>query len=625
MSADPCEDFSAFVCSAWKPNHRLSNYIPSKKADLLNHWLDGLEELLLKSSPNVSAAKHAVSMYQACTSRSGTSVADLQQFMSSLGIPWPDVPEQPVSPLRVLLKLAYNFQLPLWFRIRTLRREVGRGCHQIIHIQASEVVATSLEDHSRLTSSGVYVAYWRQFYGALRRDTAGKPPSKDSIVRTAEVNSFVLETLFAAGNNGTSDGPACLSIGSLDTYTKNLSSSQWKSELLAVLRFAKITDEDKVSVSSLSILTAIGTVFAAYTSREIMEHLGWSVAQIFGPLADSELLAAKYDPGAAPVLTSHTCAAEVEATFLGVGATIHLTRYLDQGSEEDVMAVLGNIAVTADAMVRDAVWLDDDTKATARDKIRSVRTVLWKPSWLLKQVRVLDRIFSGFPGGKTSIFSYKERSALGIAALEESGPEELEELLAIPSSTSVNLLDYDHALNELTVSASAIQEPLFAADGTETMSYAGLGFLFAQQLVRSVDKLGRRVMPDGSFTPEGVELSNDSSTFAGTFNAALDRRTACRNLDYDDLFPDGVALEVTYAALEKVIAAKGESPLIVREFTDQQIFFMALCYFMCTRRGVKSRSLGDCNKAVSNFAPFARAFNCNAGAKMDPEYKCSFF
>lgn len=56
------------------------------------------------------------------------------------------------------------------------------------------------------------------------------------------------------------------------------------------------------------------------------------------------------------------------------------------------------------------------------------------------------------------------------------------------------------------------------------------------------------------------------------------------------------------------------------------MFFLTMCYLMCSRPGDDGPPLGDCNKAVSSFPAFSAAFGCAEDAPMSASSRrCLYF
>ncbi|XP_077527938.1 uncharacterized protein LOC144139480 [Haemaphysalis longicornis] len=188
------------------------------------------------------------------------------------------------------------------------------------------------------------------------------------------------------------------------------------------------------------------------------------------------------------------------------------------------------------------------------------------------------------------------------------------------------------------------------------MFYGGVGFSFALQLVRSLDEVGRLVRPDprnGSSSDQLPELSGSwfseasrsalatsvSGCFTGDAAAmptsplemttpGLEKGITSGLAIRSSPFPEVPALEVAYAALMSSLKATGKDAShvpVLEGFSEQQVFFLTLCFLMCTRPGTANPFYGDCNKAVANFAPFTKAFNCRRGTRMNMHNYCPVF
>nr|XP_037274649.1 neprilysin-1-like [Rhipicephalus microplus] len=82
-------------------------------------------------------------------------------------------------------------------------------------------------------------------------------------------------------------------------------------------------------------------------------------------------------------------------------------------------------------------------------------------------------------------------------------------------------------------------------------------------------------------------------------------------------------MEVAYEAFKRRIDKNNTQ--LSEDLTEEKVFFITACLSTCARTPSDNLFGGDCNKAVMNFAPFAEAFKCPAGSKMNPKKKCSYY
>ncbi|XP_075526685.1 membrane metallo-endopeptidase-like 1 [Dermacentor variabilis] len=431
------------------------------------------------------------------------------------------------------------------------------------------------------------------------------------------MQSFVLEHIFEAKTNPTGR-PACFVMSALDRYTANISSEEWIAEINEVIPSAQVSPSDNISVSDLAVLEAIDAIFKSFTRRDIMDYLGWQLAQLYGPLVDP-MLSKEYfgDAERTAIYLPHVCARQVEASYPGLPAALHYFTRLDQSARDAAKMILESVLSTTAALVEGVSWLDESTKAAATAHLRRVRIRLWPPPWFLEK-EAITRIYSHFPVNATSLMEFLKLSRQAIRKVTESEPE-FEEVIYSPLSGSLPYFSYDQALSEVSISAGAVQFPLYVPGGTAVMNYAGLGFSFAMQLVRFLERISRTVMVERRCADV-----NDGN-FA-SYRAALRERSSCLAPAYNGSFlPEVVALEATHAAFLKSVGGALEGERLIEEFSNEQIFYIALCYFQCGRHGGLRDFFNQCNKAVMHFPDFAAAFKCPVGSRMYPSGSCRFF
>ncbi|XP_077546780.1 uncharacterized protein LOC144159270 [Haemaphysalis longicornis] len=126
-SLDPCDDFGAFVCSAW---FTTSLYSFSKQQDRWFNWIRSSGQLLgaerVRRAVRETALAKAISLFHLClkinVTTSRDSVKVLREFMVAMRIATPEgAPEAEAHPLDVLIDFAVNWQMPFWFDVCLLK------------------------------------------------------------------------------------------------------------------------------------------------------------------------------------------------------------------------------------------------------------------------------------------------------------------------------------------------------------------------------------------------------------------------------------------------------------------------------------------------------------------------
>ncbi|KAH7945238.1 hypothetical protein HPB49_008477 [Dermacentor silvarum] len=170
-SLDPCDDFGTFVCSAWLASSAQSR---SLQEDLWYRWTKqtALELERLRLYPDSRPIVKAAGLLQRCldmdADASHENMLFLRHFFSQrnlTAVPG-EAPAEGVHALDVLLDLAINWRMPLWFSVAVLKAG-GNGPLGV------------------LLDYGRYDAYW------VNRD----PPLVDEDSEDATMDNFILKNV----------------------------------------------------------------------------------------------------------------------------------------------------------------------------------------------------------------------------------------------------------------------------------------------------------------------------------------------------------------------------------------------------------------------------------------------
>ncbi|KAH9380106.1 hypothetical protein HPB48_019130 [Haemaphysalis longicornis] len=178
---------------------------------------------------------------------------------------------------------------------------------------------------------------------------------------------------------------------------------------------------------------------------------------------------------------------------------------------------------------------------------------------------------------------------------------------------------YHNIHNAVLISVAALARPLYHNDGTAAMTFGGLGFSYAAQLVRAFKDGGLAVNVDGNIA--------DDSWAASSWKEGSQTKLQCLKPDFDSPFPEIPAIEIAHAAFRHALSNESAlSRRVTLDYTEEQVFFITACFTLCSIPSLAGRFFGgDCNKLAMNYEPFAEAFRCHDDARMKPKNPCSFF
>ncbi|KAH7938213.1 hypothetical protein HPB49_021747 [Dermacentor silvarum] len=607
---DPCKDFSAYVCSAWSRSGDYREHVKTPIDNILYKRFVRFSKMLAVGTQQLPAGRKAVVMHQSCMgsySRGNTSIENFRRLMKAMNLSWPEDPGEDVNALGVMLSLSYRWQITIWITVS------GKDAYWRLGIGPAEYIPLLKNQYASVRSSGGYAEYWNGYYYALRTSDS-QPLDKPAIERIADVEGDILGRLLSS-LAATEKYPAVIPLASMGNITASLLPSTWLEQLNLHLDLGpKVAADDKVLVSDTAFLTAFGDLFATYSHQQLLSHLSWLFVQTYAPIADRKLHLARFgNSEKAGLYKPIFCAFHVESTFKMLVFALNYVSGFTQSDQENVTSAIGSLTAAGVRELNSSTWLDEESKASAAEKLASVQVMLW-PGQLWRGNEFLSTLYSDFPINETSFGDDWIEARLAIA--KKNRKENLEATLSLPSNFPPPTYRYNYVRNNVNVPIGIVDKPLFYNDGTKAMFYGGLGFLIALEMVRALDKVGLH------WNEEGRETT---SILTATSMKSFEEKDAClKDEGSNSIFPEVPAVEIAYAALTDAVREDKGAPTL-RGLPEEKVFFMTLCYMMCKARDAQRFDGADCHKVIRNSPSFHKVFKCPEGSKMNPTKKCSFF
>ncbi|KAH7935261.1 hypothetical protein HPB52_005163 [Rhipicephalus sanguineus] len=625
-TADPCRDFSAYVCSAWTPGgsrpHPSANALESQLNDVLIAWLGGLEDLLISGIDVHKVASKPLALLRSCQApgrrASADDLADFREFITLLGLCWPDDSCCDVSALGVLLGLVYRWDLCFWLRIRILRKHNGSERRLALYPAPRALVERFVARHTYLVMQNAYLAYWTHHRDVLlstnsaSNESSSRHPPQDDIERVIKTEHSIARALLHSATKETLE-PMKIPISDIGYYTANVSSSEWLDKLNANVadESTLFAMEEQILVADASVLGSIGTIFGFYTDREILSHLSWQFVQEYSAVVDPGLEHLFEDRWGALF-----CARQVAEIYAPLVATLHWKLHASDAERRLLEAKLRNLVYRTAMAVKSQWWLAEQDKHVAVEKLRALTVRLWPPMQLERE---LGQLFHDFPNGTASDESFAKTWIKSRTALAGRATSRSRSLIASYSPTlSPLMIRYDYLDNAVDLAASSLMGPLFYVNATPSMFYGGIGFYFAAQMMRFLDWTGLKVDAGGRVV--------SPSWMTDVSRKVVASRLSCPTTSVTNkaLLPYLPALEVVRQAFIEEAATSLNRLDVGGELTEPRTFFMTLCRMACSSTPWAG-AVVDCNTVLKNSRDFATTYRCKIDSPMNPSKKCVFF
>ncbi|XP_077548726.1 endothelin-converting enzyme 1-like [Haemaphysalis longicornis] len=623
-SLDPCHDFAAYVCSAWRagssPNPAIKR---SQVGDVVRTWLGGLRDLLSVGPRELEVARKPLALFRSCLARrpaSADDLADFRSFLSSLGLCWPDEDCPHADALGTLLALVYRWDVCFWMRIRVLHnfKHGDDGRRLALYTGPGLLVRQFVARHDRLNKSEEYLNHWTRHRDAL----LGRAPyaseavaaaTREKIERVMRGEEIIARALLETVNILNWD-PKEILFADIQRHTANVSARRWLDNVNAHIAVASnalpFTEKHRLMVENRPVIEFVGKIFGLFSDREIVAHLSWQFVQVYGVVVDARLGDAFEQNGG-----ELFCERQVVAAYAPLVATLQSKLRMPLADRASIENKLFGLVDRAAQMISTLAWLDIEARRVAVTKLRSLSTRLG-PSEQLE--RLIKNIYSVFPNttGQSFVKGWlRTRAALAAPTSMRyrniaAGYEPL---------LSPYIITYDYLANAIDFSDPSLGMPFYYTDGTLAMFYGGIGFYFTAELLRLMDSCGLKIDPEGHvILPSWMSEGSRQNMF---------RKLSCSGAgasNVSPLLPYLPALEVTTRVFVQDVISSGVSLELNAELNEQKVLFMTLCRLACADPPLGIQAL-DCNAILKNTRAFAEAYGCGKDSPMNPSKKCGYF
>ncbi|KAH9377001.1 hypothetical protein HPB48_018749 [Haemaphysalis longicornis] len=615
---DPCEDFNAYACHGWSTyglNHRTQGLGIMNLA--LDTWTNNFRENIEKAVDQIPSAKHVLHTYDSCMADSSKDesrkgVAQIRQFMIDLRLPWPEEPLEGLDPLEVLIDVGVNWGLGIWFDI-SLFGDPIRGERMVFYPASLIRVWSSITEE--LDDLRKHESVWTNLHDYFAPDLPETP--HHVVEHTKEVHDNVY-ALVREAMISKSPTPIQILLQYIEVHTPKVTPARWAKAINASVKGRReILLSDNVTFMDLALLRVMGVVFSRYSNAEILRHLSWTFAQIFSHVADRQLLTLKFgDRKLARAERHKFCATEVEAAYQWLPSSIVAATEFPPDRRATIDETLNNATQALISKLGGLSGTNAFFRHAVSGKLQNISVTLWPPDALLTREGLgeeYDAIFSNVTLSFTKLWISAMRTWQHYR-YKFSYSRNAEH----PRNFDPPIMRYNYVLNTVQIAMAALTPPWYYYNGTKAMTHGGLFFFYVLQLVRAFDAIGRRFDPEGTVSTSWLPAES---------NFAITLKSACLlGTGSEDNFPEIPAMEVAYAAFEASLTEQDRSLWVVDTLSEEQLFFVTACLTMCGLDNVvRVSDRLDCNKAVANFPPFSKAFQCPDNSKMNPRNKCPFF
>ncbi|KAL1473903.1 hypothetical protein MTO96_038380 [Rhipicephalus appendiculatus] len=287
-SVDPCEDFSAYVCSYWGRLGLRREHIKTPVDQMSIARMANFGTFLNLGTLKLPVGTKALASYESCVSAHDDNGVYLEHFralMRDMGLYWPEPPPDNSNALEVNLALSYKWHVHLLFEMWDAGAAGGRQMARGTPHRAT---------------------------GARRFESLSDRNGKRKLY--CILDGFLQRYLKNIGD-----------------HTRHMTTDAWVSALRKSTNLnPQLGAGDHILFTSEHFLDTVDGLFENHTHSQLLMHTAWLFVQFYSPIAAPSLLLGHFgDEYMANTYRSVFCAAHVETSHkvlvLSLDIASHIT------------------------------------------------------------------------------------------------------------------------------------------------------------------------------------------------------------------------------------------------------------------------------------------------------------
>lgn len=336
-----------------------------------------------------------------------------------------------------------------------------------------------------------------------------------------------------------------------------------------------------------------------------------------------------------------SCVEYVTGNLGYVVGAMFVRRYFPEASKHDTDEMISLIRFSFKTAVKEALWMDPDTRSVAMEKVDTIVKNVGYPEYLMNDT-YMDQVYSELSFSPDEHFK-------NVLKMLQFHARTNHNLLAAPvnrtawvTTPAVVNAYYSRSKNMIVFPAGILQPPFYHPAFPKSLNYGGIGVVIGHEITHGFDDRGRQFDKNGNLNqwwkPEDV------SKFYQRASCMLDQYGEYKvdevglNINpvntLGENIADNAGIKIAYQAYKKW-AEKNEEQVTVPyvNLTHDQLFFLNFGQIWCEnnrpeamltkiRSGQHSPNKFRVIGTLSNSEDFSRAYNCPVGSRMNPERKC---
>ena len=287
-------------------------------------------------------------------------------------------------------------------------------------------------------------------------------------------------------------------------------------------------------------------------------------------------------------------------------------------------------------------WLDNKTMDKMKGKVDSMSSLVGYPDF----ITIPSELDAFYEGVKMNVKDYfwnylkintflrkKMYSLLNTTVVEKKWWD---------SPTVVNSFNHFPG-NKIVFPVGYLQFPHFSSQQIKAFNYGGIGSVIGHEIMHGFDNIGIKYNAKGNWDPFWLNFHMTKKQLHSILHQCIIRQFSKYKVDdlsvrgskvLGEAMSDLAGLKLAYQTYKKLPTEKNNYPALpILNLSNDQRFFLSFAQSKCssfTKEYQHDLVLRDPHPpekyrvigTLSNFKPFAEAYNCPIGSPMNPPQKC---
>ncbi|XP_001602853.1 neprilysin-1 [Nasonia vitripennis] len=654
-TAAPCVDFFQYACGTWNKLHVIPEDRSSVSTfEVLADQLQVILKGLLEEPPDLNdsnATLKAKLFYKSCMDIPKIREIGEQPLRERLRLlgGWPAVegdkwqePRYPIEELLGKLRGEYNEGVLLEQWVGPDDKNSSTNILQLDQMQ----LALPSRDYYLKRSSEVQLAAYHRYMTNVAVLLGADP--KNASEEFEKVIALEIElanaSLPEADRHDTSSIYRKLTLRELQREVPQL---RWRLYLEKFL-VSPINDEEPLVAYAMPYFVQMGQIVEKTPRRTLHNYILWRLVMSIMPhmIDDYQQKRIEFRKILLGILSERVRWSRcVEWTNKKLGMAVgalFIRENFNHESKETALEMIHTLREAFNELLAENYWMDDETRAVAKNKADSMNERIGYPEFLKDPVELSNEyIMLNITEDRflENIFAVLKYDAYhNLQKLRQ--PVDKDKWSTEPAV--VNAF-YNPNKNDIVFPAGILQPLFYSQHFPKSLNYGGIGVVIGHEITHGFDDKGRQFDKDGNM----MQWWNNATirAFREQAQCIVDQYSRYKVQEVDQYvngrmtqgenIADNGGLKQSFRAYKKWVATHGEEPLLPGvNLTHDQLFFLNYAQIWCgsmrpedaltkIRSSVHSpgpvRVLGP----LSNSEDFARAYNCPKGSPMNPTRKCN--